>query len=337
VENAVVKFPVESLYNDIQVYFNELMQHSINTKINYERDIREFFRFDPTKKEVEHLTQEDVQRIRKTDLINFRNYLLQEKENSNATVNRKLRAVKSFFNHFASELDIDMNIFNFRQLRESGNRSYDPISFMEAEKFAEQAYANERQNGLKKKLLLKFAARTSLRLSECLNIDWNDLKPTEEGYVKVFSIQKGKKEFETAISIEFYNELLLIKGDDPKLFSGLKKRAVETMIQRIKKNMGYPEDKRIVFHSFRGVAINYEYDTTGDMKKAMLQGNHSSSSTTLKYYLDKEKDLASAPGVRMDKKEDRTFLNDITREQFIEFFSKVDTKTINELKRYIEN
>ncbi|WP_281253818.1 site-specific integrase [Terribacillus aidingensis] len=210
----------------------------------------------------------------------------------------------------------------------------------EVDLFTDAALRFELHNARSKCNLLKFAARTSLRLSECLNILKRDLVVCKD-YVKVKALQKGKKEFETAISIDFYRELLEsgLKNlsDNDKVFGELKARTIETMIQRLKKHIGFSEDRNIVFHSFRGVAINYEYDVSGDIKKAMLQGNHSNSVTTFKYYLDKQRDLSNAPGVKMDKEENREFLKELSKEDYMNFFENVKIDTLNELKRYLKN
>ncbi|SNZ10002.1 Phage integrase, N-terminal SAM-like domain [Terribacillus aidingensis] len=88
--DSIIKFPSTSLQEDIYIYLEELQNHSPNTRESYERDIREFFFFKPVEKKLEHVYENDMKQIRKTDLLSYRNYLSTIKNNSNKTINIKI-------------------------------------------------------------------------------------------------------------------------------------------------------------------------------------------------------------------------------------------------------
>ncbi|WP_170318665.1 hypothetical protein [Paenibacillus sp. HGF7] len=59
--------------------------------------------------------------------------------------------------------------------------------------------------------------------------------------------------------------------NDNKFFH-ITPKTISAMMKKIRKQLGIPEYRNIVFHSLKTVAINWELETTGDIHRAKRQG-----------------------------------------------------------------
>lgn len=341
-ENAVVHINQNSLYEDILAFLNE--QRSEHTKESYLADIKQFSALCPViNKDIQFLTIEDLQGIKKRDLINYRQYLKDRYDLSHKTLNRKITSIKMLFYFLSTDHELNLDIFNFKRLPEEDN-SYGDLSQTEAERMAEVAFQTEREKPLLKKMLILFAIRTSFRLSEILSVKWSDFEEFEYGY-KVTVVGKGNKKNTNAITKKLYNQLLELKEvnkqtkwtSDPNIVFQISKRAIQSMMDRLRIKCGIDPERNIVFHSFRGVAIDWELEQTGDIRLAAQQGNHNNINTTYKHYVKKTKDYSKLPGIRMEEEIDLSFMDDLSIDDFKEFIKNGDYKLKMSFKRYYEN
>jgi integrase len=340
------------VYEDIMAFLDEFDQKSndkrqnrnsngkSNTRVSYEKNIYEFFKL-VLNKEIEYLTDDDLQSIKKRDVIAYRK-VLQENGNSNSTVNQKMASVKSCFKFLNGEHGINPAIFELKRLDEN-TKHYGILNQTEAELFAEAAL-EEREKPFLKKMLILTAIRTSFRIDELLNLKWGSFEEVD-GVYKVSVIGKRGKLVTNAISAKLYNQLLELKeinketvwNGDPELVFQIRELAITKMMDRLRKKLGIDENRNVVFHSFRKVAINWELDATGDVRKAAQQGNHSNIETTYKNYIDHTRDYTQSAGVRMDEELDLVFLDNLSLDDFKEFIQQGDYKLQFEIQKFAKN
>src|SRR5690606_28374840 len=199
----IVKLNNLSVYEDILTYLGELRMHSEKTAINYETHIRQFFKV-MKNKEIEYLTSEDL-KIKRNDVLKYRQILQDQEGYKNNTINQKVAAVKSFYDNLkANEYDVNPSVFKVKKLKGQDD-SYGHLSQTEAERMAQTVFKTESTKALAKSLMIRFAIRTSFRLDEILRVKWEDFE-YDRGVYKVTTIGKGQKVNTNAISEKFYNE-----------------------------------------------------------------------------------------------------------------------------------
>lgn len=338
----VVRMNNNQLFDDIEAFLNELEVHSKGTRISYESDIRKFFRT-LKNKEIEHLTIDDLT-FKKKDIINYRKYLMDELELSNNTINNKITSVKSMYDFLSSEYEVNANVFNIKTLKVQSN-PYGSLSQTEAERMAEVAYETEREDGYLKKMLILFAVRSSFRKNEILNVKWSDFEE-EKGVYKVKTVVgKGQKQNTTAISAKLYNQIFELKemnkgrkwSGDPEIVFQISPAAIDKMMARLREKMGIPKERNVVFHSFRGIAIDFSLEmSNGNITEAAIHANHSSTATTFKHYVNKTKDYTQTPGVRMDQQFDLSFLEEVSIEDLKDFIKQSSLKVQMDLKDFLK-
>ncbi|WP_299831515.1 site-specific integrase [uncultured Metabacillus sp.] len=337
--NKVVPFNENSIYSDIQAFFNELEMNTIkekkNTKITYERNIRQFFK-EMCGKDIEHLTIDDIQ-FKRNDIINYRKLLFDKYGYRNATINQKIASVKSLYNNLeANEYEINASIFNIKRLKEN-TQEYEVLSENEAYRFANAIWDTEREKKLIKYLLVMFAIRTSFRLEEILNIKWGDLK-VNNGVCEVYGLGKGDKNNVTSITVDFYEKILELKevnNVESDCVFQISIKAISGMMKRLRNHLNIDPSRKIVFHSFRKTAADWLYEKNNDIKEVSMHLHHSNPNVSLRY-LNKKKDLTQTPGVLMEQEIDMSFLDDISVDDFKVYFRNSDMRGKLSIKKFYE-
>lgn len=334
--NNVIHINENSVFSDIMVHLDDKEVYSKNTRLAYEESIRQFFKI-MRGKEIEHVILNDLI-FKRNDIINYRNKLIKDFGYANGTINTKIIAIKGLFENLkANDYDVNPSIFKIKRLKDNPN-SYGNLSQTEAERMAHAVFKTEKRKAQIKHLAIMFAIRTSFRLDEILNVKWSDFEYFN-GVYKVFTIGKGEKKNTTAISNKMYNQILELKENDhenDKVFK-VSSDAITDMMKRLRIELNIPEERNVVFHSFRKVAIDYEFETTGDIKKASLHAGHSSIDTTFKHYLEKNRDYTQTPGVKMDEELSLDFMEEMNVEDFKEFFQHSSHKVKLDLCNYFKN
>jgi len=339
------------VYNDIQVFYETLKQEGkTGTLASYKGTINEFFDIIFPNKPIELLTPLDITNIEQDDLVRYRSEL-KLKGNSNNTINKKVRSIKSLFTKkFATKLkvylELNLGIFNLNSLPDD-SESYDNLTFEEAETLISLVPHTEKNLAEMKQLLCKLAIRTSFRLSELLKLTIDNFEVLEDEGVVLVHVdkltEKKYKDKENPISIDLYKKISNLsnihvpkwKGNQELLFK-LSVSGVNDMMKRLLKKVKFVGDRRIVFHSFRGVAADWDYERNRDLKRVQRQLHHGNINTSVKHYMDKDKDYLNMPGILMDKEIEMDFIEDMTIEQFKLFIMSSSSKVKNEIKRFYE-
>ena len=336
----IVKLNNLSVYEDILTYLGELRMHSEKTAINYETHIRQFFKV-MKNKEIEYLTTEDL-KIKRNDVLKYRQILQDQEGYKNNTINQKLAAVKSLYDNLkANDYEVNPSVFKVKKLKENVD-SYGHLSQTEADRISYWVLENESTKPYLKHCLIQFATRTSFRLDEILRIEWDDFK-LKDGYCEVTCIGKGQKERTTSFSMTLYNKLMKLKEENKKYKNSestnkvfvVSKDAINDMMKRIREGMGL-EDRNIVFHSFRGIAIDKLVSEEG-LEAAIEYSGHSNYDVMIKHYVNLKKDLSKSPGIRMDEEIDWSFVDGLSLENLKEFIKQGDYKLYTDLKKFAEN
>ena len=309
------------VYDDFVSYLVELETFSKNTRNGYERDIKDFFEI-YLNKDMRYLKEEDLM-IEKKDILLFRQSLI-KKIYANATINRKIRALKSFYDTLKSfGYKVDPTVFNkIRELPKT-SKSHGILTPDEAFALAEIALTTERQHKLIKYYLIHTAIRSSLRKSDLLSLTWNDFTLQDDIVIINTLEKKTSKDADRPLTREFYNELLSLKTEGVDRVFNISKDAIDNMMPRILGVMKMPKERNIKFHSFRSVGIDFVLDVTNDIKAAAAQGNHSNINTTYQSYIRKNKNYDNMAGILMDRKLDKNILNDLSKEELIVLIDKL--------------
>lgn len=323
----VTKLNQSSVYADILSFLNNKGLRSLKTKQEYESDVRQFFLY-TRNKPIEQLIITDL-RFKNAEMIDYQYYLSTQYINpttkkgyKNTSVNRKIASIQSLY-MFLRKNDYDVNVEAMKlDLLSDDSEGYGFLTFEEAEHLALLAL-NERQKGNEKHLIIKLATRTSLREKALLTLKWGDIRVSEDDS-NVYKIQvsdslrqdKGKRIYKE-ISKIMYDMLLKIrnnKSDNDYIFT-LDAKYMPDMMNRLTSMMNIDSRRNIKFHSLKKAGVNYVYEiTNGDIYAASAQAQHSSITTTAKYYVKQKKNMA---GVLMDQNLSDSILDDATKEELL--------------------
>lgn len=334
------------VYNDIQSYFLELDQSTKESTIKqYRGTIDEFFGILFPNIDIKFIKVENINNLNRKDILKYREIL--RNKNSNNTINKKVNTIEKLFETvFIGEDYKKLNenkIFSFRRLPDD-SESYDSVSFEESERLAELVYQTEKHNPRMKSLLIKVAVRTSFRFGELTKLTWDDFEDQGD-YVLVHvdkNNEKRNKHKIMPISKELYNKVLELKDEVVLRWNGnsnivFKLKENVDMMTRLNNAADFLGEREIKFHSFRGAAGDWEYEDSKDMKRVMQQLNHSNMNTSYNHYMNKDKDYLSMAGIRMDQEINMDFIDELTIEDFKNFFKSTSTKVKSELKKFHES
>lgn len=286
----VIKLNTTEIYDQIQKYLNSHGYNSDKTKLAYKQDIRQFFNI-VKQKEIQYLSNEDIQ-LTLDDFEDFIEVLhkkvntKEERQYSNATINRKVKAVRGLIKYLAGKKLVKDAAFLslIKNLPEVKN-SHGILEFNEVLDMAELAL-KEKRKGENKRLAILFSFDTCARISEVVGLKWSNFVAKED-VVLVKGIGKGNKEFRQTISNDFYNELLKIKTPGEELVFQISTKRLTDTIGRLREELKIPKERNIVFHSIRKAGANWRFRVTNDILEAKRSLNHSSLTTT-QVYLDNQ-------------------------------------------------
>lgn len=314
----VYKLNKNNVYDEIQ-NFLKLAHYSLNTKDVYERGIRDFFSV-IRKKQIEHLTWEDVQ-IKKKDIEMFRT-ILKEHGNTNTTINNKVAGLRRLYYELASnEHDVNIEFFKAIKKLPDDTNSYDAFTLSEVEELVQYA-SREKFQGKMKANLIMFGVDTCIRMDALLNLKWSDFELMDNEEVKINAIDKGNKYFRAKIHYKFYQELLECKSNDTYVFD-INKNTLKSLIPRIVDKLENTQGRNLTFHSLRKTGITFKYRYTGDIKVAQKAANHADPSLTFKTYIN-DVDYGVLGYYSLQEEQD-DILNTLTRSQLLQLINSLDT------------
>lgn len=321
----VLKLNQNEVYEEIDKFLDRkyLISQSDNTRTAYETDIRQFFNFlTKGKKEIEHLTIEDVQ-LGQDDIEDYQLYLVKLNEYANSTINRKIAPIRELYKRFERK-QIVLNTSMFKDIKslKENDKSYGIFSVEEVYQVLD--YVTNRKNGRKKKIkyhLIRFAIETRARLDECLSLNWTDFEVRGESVV-IHLIAKGNKDFKPSVARWFYEELLEIKEEGIGKVFNISKNGVQEMMADIVKGLDLPKERNLTFHSWRKTGSSFIFNFTKDLEYTRKALNHSNINTTQRYIQGVDYGIHGM--FSMQKDYDQDLYKKVSLEQLIEAVESLD-------------
>lgn len=281
---------VNEVYEQIQMFLRKKGLKSEKTMINYEKDIKDFFKV-VRGKDINELNKNDIQ-VTLDDFDRFILEMVDTEKYENATINRKVNAVRSLLKYLAAKkLVDDISYFSEIERLPENIKGYGALSVDEVLRLAELAL-KEREKGKIKHYLILFALDTCIRKSALLNLKWDDFEEREDGVI-VKVVDKGNSQFRQKISKEFYNGLLTIRNGSEYVFP-MDRKTVDRMMKRLVNQMDELKNRNIVFHSIRKAGVTFQYRLTGDLMQAKKAANHKKAETTLIYIQEQDYGITGA-------------------------------------------
>jgi integrase len=328
----VIELYNRRVYQDIMTFIGKF--ESQHTQKNYERSVRRFFLcLAPVKKDIEHLTVDDL-KVRNADIVRYQKYLKDhEADYTNVTINNYIAPIQSLYEF----LEINEYPVNSKHVKvdslSNDSEHAGALYLHEAEQMAELVL--KERLGQEKSAFLRMAYTTSFRKSTLQYLKWTDIKLNEGGsYYEVSVVGKRGKRHVVPISIDLYNELIKIKEfsyykkyNDGRIFH-LANKTIRLMLESLKEKLGILPERNVVFHSFRNVAAGF-----GTLEEAKKHLNHSNISTTETYYRHVNEDLSDSISLRMEDKFDDSILEQLSQAELIEIIKNQNYGVVTQIKR----
>lgn len=288
----------EFVTTSLEEFINEAGINSKNTQNAYKSDITQYIKISINDRTTFVTTQSFIDSITRSNIMKYRNKLLNDMNLSASSINRKITALNEFCKFlYNSGFEIDLKVFASLKKIKGTDNSYEVILPSEALMIAEYLRDNERQNAISKYYYCLLAIDTGVRAEALNNITRNSFIVKDEKTVVLKGIDKGKKMFSKTINKGFYDKMSKDLGfesisKEDKIFDYSSKNR-STMMTRAKKALGW-ENRNITFHSFKKCAVTFAFDTTKDILVAQKVGSHSSITTTERYLKGAEEDFIGA-------------------------------------------
>jgi len=278
-------------------YLQTELGYSLLTVKEYNSDLKLLSRYLREKKNLKDTQPLSVSSIDKFDLGDFLADLVLERNNDPKTRNRKLFALRSFFQFLVRQeviSDDPTRAFRSSKTRTSTEPIY--LRLPQARVFMDAIENSGFKTAIRDLAIMKLFLYCGLRLSELINLDLKDLHLDEDPTVKVLG--KGNKErrvplhAEVSTTLKEYlpwrNELVPKGKDSNALFLSLRKRrinprTIQMMVKKYAKKSGLENVSEITPHKLRHTFASLLYKETKDLRVLQEILGHSSVSTTQIY------------------------------------------------------
>lgn len=317
VENKIIQFNTEedkNVWNCISTFLERIEQNSKNTRLTYERSIRDFF-LTMRNKNLEDLVERDLI-FKKPQIETYQVNL--KKEFKGTTVNNKLSALKRVYSKLEDYgFDVKSSWFDVDRYSEHEKESYDAVTFEEVKEII--GLLHNTRKGREKALFVEVAFVTAFRKASVQSLKYKDVYRHSDSWV-IETVGKGNKKDTKKISDELYQKIarqkmVERKSDEDEIFS-LTNKTINAMMVFIRKNIDFGR-RNITFHSFKKASIQEVAVRTGyDLKAMQAQGNHASINTTLDFYM-KNKDIDDMTAVDLDYNPPVDKFEDMSKEDLI--------------------
>jgi len=291
----------------LEKYFNNWIDNlsnirdlSENTVISYKNDIQKFLAFLET-----HLDSlPNINNLKKLEISDFRSFLSYQRSNgiNSNSIARNISSLKSFFNHLIKENVIESSAISSLKspkLKKSLPRPIDSKLAIEVIRCAE-TIENEKWIGLRNKSILMLLYGCGLRISEALNLNYDDID--NEDHILI----KGKGDKERIVPMmEYIKKGIMdyiaecpkeIRAEDPlfigKRMNRLSPRIIQYALEKIRNSLSLPETATP--HALRHSFATHLLDSGGDLRTIQELLGHSSLSTTQRYTKVETKKLYEA-------------------------------------------
>lgn len=293
--------------------------NSENTATCYEGRIKEFFNI-ILGKEIDGVTQRDLQKIKANDITTYANILI-AKGNSKSTVITKLRSVKSFFKELSLNGKIDYSLDMFKTRYKKSEKHYDSLYSMEEVQDLYNFVSSRKNYPLEQYLFVKSLFVTANRKSAMINLEWKDIVKkfdytSEKSVYVVVTKDKGDKLAEKPIADEFYNELLQLKVDgQEKIFANITNEVIRYTMESFTKYLN--DGRNITIHGIKASALTIAYKLTKDIMKVKQLGSHEDITTT-QIYIREDESYTEQLSYKLNNKIDTEKIKDLTHEELLE-------------------
>ena len=280
---------IEDAFTNWLGNLKEVRNLSDNTLISYKHDVKSFIEFIST-----HTGSEvSIKYLNDMKISDFRSFLsyLRNKDISSTSIARIISSLKSFFNYLLNTNLIESTVVQSLRTPKQKKSLPRPISSELAIETIKHAQDMEKEKwiGMRNKSILMLLYGCGLRISEALNLNFEDINEND------YLIIKGKGNKERMVPLMDYvkNDIENYIHECPKnfmkddpLFIGkrldrLSPRIIQYVLEKIRHNLSLPETATP--HALRHSFATHLLDSGGDLRTIQELLGHSSLSTTQKY------------------------------------------------------
>ena len=280
---------IEDAFTNWLGNLKEVRNLSDNTLISYKHDVKSFIEFIST-----HTGSEvSIKYLNDMKISDFRSFLsyLRNKDISSTSIARIISSLKSFFNYLLNTNLIESTVVQSLRTPKQKKSLPRPISSKLAIETIKHAQDMEKEKwiGLRNKSILMLLYGCGLRISEALNLNFEDINEND------YLIIKGKGNKERMVPLMDYvkNDIENYIHECPKnfmkddpLFVGkrldrLSPRIIQYVLEKIRHNLSLPETATP--HALRHSFATHLLNSGGDLRTIQELLGHSSLSTTQKY------------------------------------------------------
>ena len=280
---------IEDAFTNWLGNLKEVRNLSDNTLISYKHDVKSFIEFIST-----HTGSEvSIKYLNDMKISDFRSFLsyLRNKDISSTSIARIISSLKSFFNYLLNTNLIESTVVQSLRTPKQKKSLPRPISSELAIETIKHAQDMEKEKwiGLRNKSILMLLYGCGLRISEALNLNFEDINEND------YLIIKGKGNKERMVPLMDYvkNDIenyihecpKNFMKDDPlfvgKRFDRLSPRIIQYVLEKIRHNLSLPETATP--HALRHSFATHLLNSGGDLRTIQELLGHSSLSTTQKY------------------------------------------------------
>ncbi len=280
---------IEDAFTNWLGNLKEVRNLSDNTLISYKHDVKSFIEFIST-----HTGSEvSIKYLNDMKISDFRSFLsyLRNKDISSTSIARIISSLKSFFNYLLNTNLIESTVVQSLRTPKQKKTLPRPISSELAIETIKHAQDMEKEKwiGLRNKSILMLLYGCGLRISEALNLNFEDINEND------YLIIKGKGNKERMVPLMDYvkNDIENYIHECPKnfmkddpLFVGkrldrLSPRIIQYVLEKIRHNLSLPETATP--HALRHSFATHLLNSGGDLRTIQELLGHSSLSTTQKY------------------------------------------------------
>jgi len=280
---------IEDAFTNWLGNLKEVRNLSDNTLISYKHDVKSFLEFINT-----HTGSEiSIKYLNDMKISDFRSFLsyLRNKDISSTSIARIISSLKSFFNYLLNINLIESTVIQSLRTPKQKKSLPRPISSELAIETIKHAQDMEKEKwiGMRNKSILMLLYGCGLRISEALNLNFEDINEND------YLIIKGKGNKERMVPLMDYvkNDIENYIHECPKnfmkddpLFVGkrldrLSPRIIQYVLEKIRHNLSLPETATP--HALRHSFATHLLDSGGDLRTIQELLGHSSLSTTQKY------------------------------------------------------
>ena len=263
---------IEDAFTNWLGNLKEVRNLSDNTLISYKHDVKSFIEFIST-----HTGSEvSIKYLNNMKISDFRSFLsyLRNKDISSTSIARIISSLKSFFNYLLNTNLIESTVVQSLRTPKQKKSLPRPISSELAIETIKHAQDMEKEKwiGLRNKSILMLLYGCGLRISEALNLNFEDINEND------YLIIKGKGNKERMVPLMDYVKNHIenyihecpknFMKDDP-LFVGkrldrLSPRIIQYVLEKIRHNLSLPETATP--HALRHSFATHLLNSGGDLR-----------------------------------------------------------------------